>query len=103
MKKKIYISGPISGRDLQDRRRTFAAVAEDIYRMGDIPVNPLDNGIPESFPWAEHMRRDLQMLLKCSAVCMLPGWKRSRGARLEHHVAEELGMDIFDYEKLQKK
>lgn len=49
------------------------------------------------------MRRDLQMLLKCSAVCMLPGWKRSRGARLEHHVAEELGLDIFDYEKPQKK
>lgn len=50
MKKKIYISGPISGRDLQERRRTFAAVAEDIYRKGDIPVNPLDNGIPASFP-----------------------------------------------------
>ena len=39
---KIYISGKISGTDLTETRKRFAAVAEATKRLGVEPVNPLE-------------------------------------------------------------
>ena len=39
---------------------------------------------------------DIRELVACDAVYMLPGWPASRGARLEHHVAVELGLHVID-------
>ena len=44
---KIYISGKISGTDLKETRKRFAAVAKAMKRLGYEPVNPLDNGLSE--------------------------------------------------------
>lgn len=41
------------------------------------------------------MRSDLRALLDCDAIYMLPGWSRSRGARLEARVARACGLRIF--------
>ena len=40
---KIYISGKISGTDLTETRKRFAAVAKATKRLGYEPVNPLEN------------------------------------------------------------
>ena len=37
------------------------------------------------------MRADLRALLGCDAVYMLPGWRGSRGATVEHAVAGACG------------
>ena len=39
---KIYISGKISGTDLTETRKRFAAVAKATKRLGYEPVNPLE-------------------------------------------------------------
>ena len=39
------------------------------------------------------MRADIAVLVTCESVAMLDGWTASRGARLEHHIATELGME----------
>jgi hypothetical protein len=46
-------------------------------------------------PWEFYLRRDIPLLLQCDGVVLLPGWERSRGARLEAHIADALGMQIF--------
>ena len=43
-KELIYISGPISGRDLTERRKTFAATAAKLQAMGYDVCNPMENG-----------------------------------------------------------
>ena len=45
------------------------------------------------------MRLGLRGLLDCDEIVMLPGWERSRGARLEHLVAVELGMTVTLWEQ----
>lgn len=50
----------------------------------------------EAKPWSYYLRRDLALLIECEAVAVLPGWRESKGASLEVHVAQSLGMPIYD-------
>ena len=95
MKYKVYISGAITGRNLEDARADFAA-AETLWNTLGIDVaNPLKNGLPSSASWNEHMKADTAMLWDCDAIHLLPGWELSRGARVEYAIARESGMSIF--------
>lgn len=40
-------------------------------------------------------RLALRLLTRCDFIYLLPGWKASRGARLEHHVACMLGLCVL--------
>lgn len=95
MKKKIYISGPISGRDLETQRRAFSDAAKAAALLGFEPVNPFENGLPACVPWEDHMRADIKMLLDCQAILMLPGWKDSEGACTEFMIAHTLKMKTY--------
>ena len=90
---KIYISGPISGMpDLN--KPAFMAAEEALRAAGFDVVNPVNNGLPDSAEWHEHMRADIKMLMDCDGVAMLEGWMRSRGAKLEREIAMQLGMTV---------
>lgn len=98
---KIYISGKISGTDLTETRKRFAAVAKAIKRLGYEPVNPSENGLTEHDTWEAHIVKDIATLLQCKAIYMLQGWQDSKGARIEHHIATEIGLPImYEIEKL---
>lgn len=92
---KIYISGKISGTDLTETRKRFAAVAKATKRLGYEPVNPLENGLSEYDSWEAHMLKDIADLLQCHAIYMLQGWEESKGARIEHHIATKKRMHIM--------
>ena len=92
---KIYISGKISGTDLTETRKRFAAVAKVMKRIGVEPVNPLENGLSEHDSWEAHMLKDIADLLHCNAIYMLQGWQESKGACIEHYIATKVGMPIM--------
>lgn len=92
MAKKVYISGPISGYDLEERKATFAKTADQLSKLGFWPVNPLENGLKPESSRQEHMRADIKNLLMCDMIYMLPKWEESWGARLEFVVATECGI-----------
>ena len=92
---KIYISGKISGTDLTETRKRFAAVAKVMKRMSVEPVNPLENGLTEHDSWEAHMLKDIADLLHCNAIYMLQGWQESKGACIEHYIATKVGMPIM--------
>ena len=98
---KIYISGKISGTNLTETRKRFAAAAEATKRLGYDPVNPLENGLTEHDTWEAHIIKDISDLLHCHAIYMLQGWKDSKGARIEHYIATETGLPImYEIEQL---
>ena len=92
---KVYISGRISGRPLEEARREFRAAEVKIRRFGLRPVSPMQNGLAPAADWAEHMGRDITLLLRCEAIYMLPQWQKSEGATLEHLIARQRRMRIF--------
>lgn len=91
--KRIYISGPMTGMP-EHNFPAFNAEAERLRALGYDIVNPVDINPDAGTTWQECMRRDLQELLTCDTIALLPGWQKSSGAHLEMHVAHRVGMEI---------
>lgn len=92
---KIYISGAISGRPEIEVIARFGEAQQVIEQCGHTAISPLNNGLTPDATWKEHMKADISMLFDCDAILMLFDWKRSKGARIEHNIATELGLTVF--------
>ena len=100
----IYISGRISGN--KHWKEQFKK-AEDYlvyhgYETHEI-INPLvlEDIVLEknkNASYADFMKTYIRMLMTCNEIFMLQGWRRSKGAKLEHHIAVTLGIKII-YQK----
>ncbi|WP_278833509.1 DUF4406 domain-containing protein [Porphyromonas cangingivalis] len=91
----IYISGGISGRNKEEVERQFCAAENQLREMLFNPINPLRLTNTVGLSWEDYMRIDIKALMDCEAICMLNGWEESKGARLEFHIAQSLGMHVF--------
>lgn len=97
-KKRVYISGTITGRDPDEVKEDFNTMEELVNEeAGDlvVAVNPLRNGLPESASWAEHMMRDLEILSECDAILYMHGWEDSKGVAVEKAFAKGIGLREF--------
>jgi hypothetical protein len=107
----VYISGPITGmRD--NNRRKFSKAQKKIEETltGQKPpqiINPnkLAEIVEFQFSgknrnlyhvikpqWPDYMRYCIENLTRASCVYFLKGWEKSKGATLERHIAEALGI-----------
>lgn len=105
---KIYISGPIT--NVENWQTAFIdaeSALEEYYKDYFFSIeNPLRiarriesafalaGAVPE---YVDYMREDISTLVDCGTICMLPGWKRSKGARMEYRIAKILNMIILEY------
>lgn len=94
---KIYISGAITGHDREEVIFKFTTAQKEIESRGHQVLSPLDNGLPPSASWEHHMRADIAMMMAAQCVVMLPCWNTSRGAILEHDLAQRLYIPIIYY------
>lgn len=105
---KVYIAGPMTGyKDWNFP--AFFEVEKQLELLGHEVINPAHNdgatvqaalesaGSPEApnNPWRWYMRRDLPHVLEVDALCVLPGWQKSKGASLEVTVAKAIGLPIM--------
>ena len=94
---KIYISGPITGLPNKNIE-AFNTAAEKLRTLGFEVLNPFDldqTGFNPEECWFKYLKRDLKEMLSCDALCLLPGWEESKGARLEIIVAIQLALPLF--------
>lgn len=86
----VYISGPITG--VPDFRERFQAAADQLLAMGHTVVNPagMESLVDGEVTYDLILQMDLALLDCCDAICMLPGWEASNGARAEFRRAKEL-------------
>lgn len=77
----------------------FHAAAARLRAAGYEVENPAENTKPLETPWAEFLTDALTQVLKSDGIALLPGSHLSRGARLEVHVALELGKPIATVEQ----
>lgn len=88
---RIYIAGPMSGL-AQFNYPAFNVAAAKLRALGYEVENPAENPKPESETWGNYMRLALTQMLTCDCVALLPGWPQSRGALLEHFIAQTIGL-----------
>lgn len=99
--KRIYISGPISGHDLEERRQAFKEVQRHLEAQGHEVFNPMENGLSADATTHEHMHRDLSVLTNeqkpFTHIYMMKNWLHSAGCKLEFMTATAIGLNvIFD-------
>ena len=94
---KIYIAGPITGRE-EAARKQFADTAMQIREaFPDIDiVNPFELDHDHDKDWESYMSVCIKELMTCNTLYLLPGWTDSPGARIEVMIASRMGMDLID-------
>lgn len=99
--KKIYIAGKITGEVespelMQKCKKKFHDYSLKIINnktscTHGFLINSylISSGLGT---WSQYLKNDISVMLTCDEVHFLPDWQDSNGARLEHHIAEKLGM-----------
>lgn len=103
-KERIYISGPISGHDINERRKKFSMTAGYLEMVRDCEVvNPVAvaDEHPEDETTHQHMRRDIELLMTCDLIYMMEGWTHSKGCMVELMVATSIGLPVL-FEQIEE-
>jgi len=91
---RTYIAGPMTGY-ADFNYPAFNAAAAQLRALGVAAINPADHGVVPGATWEDYLRSDIAQLATCESIYFLPGWSKSRGALLEHHIATALGMRLL--------
>lgn len=96
----VYILGPMSG--IEDYNRpAFREATVVARRYGVRVVSPgeLDERDPIiGDAWEDYLARDLAWVARAEVGLALPGWRNSRGARLETCVLNTLGREVWEFD-----
>ena len=107
MKRRIYISGPMTGIEPREYRRRFREAERILRRHGYGCINPcrvwacrwpwiyraMEWALGKRLAYAVVLCYDLLLLMiRADGIAMLPGWQASRGAQIEFYVARHFPM-----------
>jgi hypothetical protein len=106
----IYIAGPYRSKygKLGIIRNIWKArqVAKELWKMGHTPICPhlnsalLDGIVPDQ----RFLDGDIEILKRCDAIVLMPGWRKSEGARKEFDIAfEELAAHKIFFWKCEQR
>ena len=96
--KRIYVSLPISGYDLTERKLCAICTEKQIVERHHKPLQVITPFVvcPESDkPYSYYMGKDIEALLECDAVYFCKGWQNSKGCMAEFEVANIYGKEII--------
>lgn len=96
MKKILYLSGPMTGLPWEEVRANFEGAAARWEARGFAVLNPADRfGGMGDLPREVYMRLDIAELIHADGIVLQSGWSESRGCRLEHEIATQLGLEVL--------
>lgn len=95
---RIYLSGPITGQT--NYKRVFNTAKDLLQEKGHTDIiNPaeLDKVLPEieKMDHEQVVQLCFDLLSRCDAMVMLPGWKKSTGCMAEWGYAQGQGTIII--------
>ena len=106
-KRRIYLSGGMSGVERADYVRRFGEAERILRRHGYGCINPcrvwacrfpwlyrlMECALGKRLAYAVVLCYDLLLLMtRADGIAMLPGWQASRGAQIENYVARHFPM-----------
>lgn len=99
-KRKVYISGPITG-NMENYQTEFGKAAQAIINAGHIPLNPAM--MPLGLDQRDYMRVSMAMMEGADLVLQLDGWDASEGAVAEYCYARKIGIPLQSLEDFTKE
>lgn len=109
---RIYVAGPMRGLHHFNFESFYRAESylrsdgweevvnparHDVEVIGFDPIaDDMDGSwLPAEFSLRDSMAWDLDQLVHCTAIALLPGWEGSKGAKAEHRVALALDLRVI--------
>lgn len=99
-KTKIYIAGKIGGLSESIFIPKFEQAKRKLIDLGYDAIIPTEFEHDHGHTWAEYMLEDLMFLSRCDAICLLPCWEDSPGARIEHQFAVGARKEVYHFNDL---
>ena len=101
--KVIFVSGPyraetISGiwENIMAARKATAMLVKATDQRAAFIVPHLNTMLMDGLqPDDYFLKADLEILKRCDAIYMLPGWRTSEGARREYEFAQASGLPVL--------
>ena len=90
---KIYLSGKISGIENQ-APELFEKAEKELQAKGFEVINPMKLNHQHDKSWHSYMKEDVKAMCDCDSIYMLSNWTDSKGAVIEHLIANYLGLTI---------
>lgn len=96
----LYISGPYRGNvDANIKRARDIAITA--WEMGHAVICPHMNTehfeLYSTLNEQAYIDGDMNMIARCDALVMVPGWEKSSGANQERDYAMSLGIPVYDH------
>lgn len=105
--KRLYVSGPMFGYD-ELNYPEFNRVTKLLRSIGYQVLNPVEVD-PEldkidDLPWQEFLWSDMKAIceFKPDGIVMLDGWRKSRGACIEHAFLEAMNCAVIPLDQMQR-
>ena len=103
-RKRIYISIPISGHDIEEVKGKAIDIIErllwDVFELKkgrhrpDV-ITPFDVCPEPDKSYSYYMGKDIEALLECDAIYLCEGWQNSKGCMAEFEVARIYNKQIL--------
>lgn len=93
----LYLSGPITGMPELNKPAfdELREVLRPLFKNVLVPHDFFDGVDTEGWTWQQYMRTCIRELVTADAIFLMSGWASSRGAKLEAHIAEQIGLQAF--------
>ena len=97
----VYIAGPFRGAnawEVERHAQSAEVLAYEVWALGMVALCPHNNtrhfdGVLNDGIW---LSGDLELLGRCDAILMVPGWETSIGAMAERTFALTRGIPVYD-------
>lgn len=103
MKNKVYISLPITGYDLGERKQIAETIKAKFIEQGYEAITPFDVCTEERKTYAYYIGKDIEALLGCNYIYLAGDWKYSKGCCAEKCVADIYGIKRIEIELWKQK
>lgn len=95
MKRKLYLSGPMTGlpeynrKSFDDAEKQLAGKGHEVINPFNLPEPVVPMDATEAETWAAYLVRDFLVLHeeKPDCIILLPGWNNSKGSSIEARYA----------------
>lgn len=102
MRRKIYISIPITGLDYNRQREKADSIKMLLSKQGYEVINPFEIYVGANPTYGDYLGADVRAIIDhADEVFMCRGWKNSKGCQIERFVAETFGKKI-KYESVEQ-
>lgn len=96
---KVYISIPITGRNMEDVK----AEASKAKSLFEDAITKFEVCSEENKSYSYYMGRDIEELLECDAIYLCKGWQNSKGCQAEYQIAKIYDKQILIAPNASKK